>query len=282
MRLSLACFIATAVVAVLQWIPFTGIFLMFLMAPFWSVILINAGFLAMLFEAIMGHIPRWAVVIPLLYFGGYYTETAFQHIEVNREIEAFASRPIDRLKFDRKDAAINVDLSGDEIGANLLTRYGVSTVIRGGIGKDGLADVYRLKPDCTPDRQGISARSDRYAYQRRSLLFDSCIAHHREAYAGPIVNIKFGEDERAGDSTVAANRIVLAAPNGNQVAIDNGWYSPLSWFPMPIIGCGLNDQPPAWKCVAYFNHDRIPVPLSADGVRDPTTAIARALGLEGE
>jgi hypothetical protein len=73
-RLSLACFIATAVVAALQWVPFTGIFLMFLMAPLWSVVLINLGFLAMIFEAVMGLIPRWAIVIPLLYFGGYYTE----------------------------------------------------------------------------------------------------------------------------------------------------------------------------------------------------------------
>lgn len=281
MRISLACFIATAVVAALQWIPFTGIFLMFLMAPFWSVVLINVGFLAMIFEATMGLIPRWAVILPLLYFGGYYTEAVVQHIEVSREIAAVSSRPVDRLPFDVKDTAINVDLSGDEIGANLLTRYNAPIVIRGGIGKDGLADVYRLKPECTLDRESMSSGPSHNAYQRHSLLFDTCIAHHREAYAGPIVNVKLSEDGRAGDNTVAADRIVLAAPDGNHVAIDNGWYSPLSWFPMPIIGCALNDEPPAWKCFANFNHDRIPVRTSADGVRDPTTAVARALGLEG-
>jgi len=281
LRVSLACFIATAVVAALQWVPFTGIFLMFLMAPLWSVVLINTGFLAMIFEALTGLIPRWAIIIPLLYFGAYYTEAVLQHIEVDRQIAAFASRPIDRLKFDAKDTAINVDLSGDEIGDNLLTRYNVPIVIRGRIGKDGLADVYRLKPECTLDHEGMSSRSNRNEFQRRSLVFDPCIAHERETYTGPVVSIKSSEDGTAGNNTVASNRIVLTDPDGNHVAIDNGWYAPLSWFPMPIIGCGLNDQPSAWKCVANFNHARIPVPTSADGGRDPTAAVARALGLEG-
>ncbi|AYG69402.1 hypothetical protein CCGE531_25660 (plasmid) [Rhizobium sp. CCGE531] len=126
----------------------------------------------------------------------------------------------------------------------------------------------------------MSSRPGRNEFQRRSLIFDPCIAHLREAYIGPIVSIRSSEDARAGNNTVAEDRIVLTDPDGNHVAIDNDWYSPLSWFPMPIIGCGLNDQPPAWKCVVNFNHDRIPVPTSADGVRDPTAAVARALGLE--
>lgn len=281
LRVSFACFIATAVVAALQWIPFTGIFLMFLMAPLWSVVLINTGFLAMIFEAIMGLIPRWAIIIPLLYFAGYYTEAVLQHIEVRREIMAFSSRPIDRIKFDPKDTAINVDLSGDEIGHDLITLYNVPTVTRGGTDKDGLSDVYRLKPECKPDQTGTPSRPDRNEFQRRSLVFDPCIAHDRETYTGPMVSIKLSEDETTRNNPMAANRIVLTAPDGNHVTIDNGWYSPLSWLPMPIIGCGLNDQPPAWKCVANFNHDRIPVLRSANGVGSPTAAVAQVLGLKG-
>ena len=94
------------------------------------------------------------------------------------------------------------------------------------------------------------------------------------------MSIKSTEHGRKVTDTVAADRIVLTNPDGDQVTIDNGWYSPLSWFPMPIIGCGLNDEPPAWKCVAHFNHDRIPVLTSTDGVSGPAAAVARVLGLE--
>jgi hypothetical protein len=276
----LACFIAAAVVAALQWVPFTGIFLMFLMAPLWSVVLINAGFLAMIFEATMEMVPRWAIVIPVVYFGGYYAEAVLQHLEVSREIATLESNPADRLKFDANDAVINVDLLGDEIGHDLIAFYHVPAVIRGGIGQDGLADVYRLKPECKLAWEGSSSTPSRNEFLRRSLNFDPCIAKHREVYSGPIVNIKSAEYGEKVTDTVEADRIVLTSPDRNQVTIDNGWYSPLSWFPTPIIGCGLNDEPPAWKCVAHFNHDRIPVLTPIDGVSGPAAAVARVLGLE--
>ncbi len=267
-------------VAALQWVPFTGIFLMFLMAPLWSIVLINAGFLAMTFEAIVGMIPRWAVAIPLVYFGGYCAEAVVQHREVDRQIATLASKPAGHLKFDANEAVINVDLFGDEIGHDLIAFYHVPAVIRGGIGQDGLADVYRLKPECKLARAGISSTPSHNEFLQRSLNFDPCIVKHREVYSGLIVNIKSAEQGKRVRDTVNADRIVLTATDGNQVTIDNGWYSPLSWFPMPIIGCGLNDEPPAWKCVAHFNHDRIPVLTPIDGVSGPAAAVARVLGLE--
>ena len=55
----------TGLVFVLQLIPFTGIFLMFLLAPFWSVVTLNLGFVALAYEAATGRVPRVWLLAPI-------------------------------------------------------------------------------------------------------------------------------------------------------------------------------------------------------------------------
>jgi hypothetical protein len=69
---SLWFFVATAVVYLLQRFPPTGIFLMLFLAMFWSVILVNAGFIGIGIEALTGRVSLAWLLLPLLYFGGYY------------------------------------------------------------------------------------------------------------------------------------------------------------------------------------------------------------------
>ena len=81
---SLIWFAATGAVYLLQLFPYTGIFLMFALAPFWSVILVNVGFVSLALEALAR--PRhilW-LIAPALYFGGYAGAAYLSHAEFDR------------------------------------------------------------------------------------------------------------------------------------------------------------------------------------------------------
>jgi hypothetical protein len=69
--LSLILFVVTGVVYVLQTIPYTGIFLMFVMAPFWSVALVNVGFIGVAIEAAVGRVSRWWLIVPMVFYSAY-------------------------------------------------------------------------------------------------------------------------------------------------------------------------------------------------------------------
>ena len=62
------CFLFTAAVFLLQLFPLTGMLLMILAAPFWSVITINLGFILVIADVVAGTLPRWALALPVIYF----------------------------------------------------------------------------------------------------------------------------------------------------------------------------------------------------------------------
>lgn len=70
---SLGFFVVTAAVFLLQVIPVTGVFLMFALAMFWSIVLINAGMIGMAAEAALGRVSRWWLLLPLAFYGGYWS-----------------------------------------------------------------------------------------------------------------------------------------------------------------------------------------------------------------
>lgn len=69
---SLWFFAATLAVYLLQRFPLTGVFLMVVGAAFWSIILVNLGVIGIGAEALTGRVSRLWLLVPLLYFGGYY------------------------------------------------------------------------------------------------------------------------------------------------------------------------------------------------------------------
>ena len=63
---------AAVLVYVLQAIPFTGIFLMFLLAFYWPGFLLHVALVVTAIYAVTGYIRRAYILIPLLAYGGYY------------------------------------------------------------------------------------------------------------------------------------------------------------------------------------------------------------------
>ena len=81
---SLWWFVATGVVYLLRLFTYTGIFLMFALAMFWSVILVNVGFIALALEAVSRRGYLLWLVAPAFYFGGYLGAATMSHAEFAR------------------------------------------------------------------------------------------------------------------------------------------------------------------------------------------------------
>jgi hypothetical protein len=69
-KLWIGCFVFTAVAFLLQIPPIPGIFLMFVAAPYWSVVAINVGFALMVLDGIFDGLPKLALVFPAIWFAG--------------------------------------------------------------------------------------------------------------------------------------------------------------------------------------------------------------------
>ncbi len=88
---SLGFLIAAAIVVLLQAIPYTGIFLMFVGAMFWSILLVNAAMIGIAWEVWDGQVaPGW-LVLPGLYFGTYYAFFVWSRVAALRIARAFAA-----------------------------------------------------------------------------------------------------------------------------------------------------------------------------------------------
>jgi hypothetical protein len=72
----------------------------------------------------------------------------------------------------------------------------------------------------------------------------------------------------------------VKASDGTSQKLTGGYAAPLSWFPLPFIGCGLNSGAPSWHCTAEFSRN-IGQPLLSAPEHDRRTlsALANSLGL---
>ena len=75
----------------LQTFPFIGIVLMFMLAKFWSVALINAGMIGTAIEALTGRVSRWWLVLPVAFYGGYFAFAAADHRTLRQMSVSYAA-----------------------------------------------------------------------------------------------------------------------------------------------------------------------------------------------
>src|SRR5262245_43967592 len=76
---SLWWFVLTGAVYLLQVFPPTGLFLMFLVAPYWSIATVNLGFLSIILETVAGRINPYWLILPCAWFAGYTGAAYMSH-----------------------------------------------------------------------------------------------------------------------------------------------------------------------------------------------------------
>lgn len=300
-------FIATAIIFVLQWIPFTGIFLMLLLAPFWSIFTINAGFVSLGIEALIGRTSRLWLIAPLAWFGGYAVAAQLSEQSYTRlDAEIRAGNATSSIAFDPSLSVIVVKENANDLGAAAQTLmqhyrlpvvYSVSSPHRQTRRTNELpsldpayrayrvagADLCgRLRNDAQLRQARAYGHVIREGIGRQSVSTGLCSYTLPEEPTQPVTLVE-AKGEKLNSALLDGKivRVTITAPDGSHVGLRSGQAAPLRWLPMPAMGCALNSGAPSWSCFAGFMKQS-PRGLGGSSAwgRATVEVIAGSLGLE--
>lgn len=288
---SLWFFLITAVVYLLQRFPLTGVFLMIVGAAFWSILLINMGMLGLIVEALTGRAnPLW-LIVPALYFGGYYWAYLADRNALNlvtaeaARFNAGKSLPFDPV---RQDLAFGDPKDGMGLSpSQFVERYGLERAFGGDgrvyrVGTDETCALLRKKP--VFQSAGIFAnyitREGKRPYQRVGTGF--CTIQMPGQPDRPIVRITERQQEAKRGRMPYIQRDFSARDesDGATAAVRTYAAQPLKLIPMPVMGCALNSGAASWDCFHGFMRDRVELPAGRPRYSGGVPLLAAMLGLK--
>jgi hypothetical protein len=288
---SLIFLLVAAVWAALQAVPVVGLILMFVLAPFWSVLFINAAFVGTGVEAILGRVRRYWLMLPLLWFGGYACVAAGDHIamaSLGREFEQHNASV--KIPFDPSEHAL-VFRGGSSAATDMIDNYALPVAYDENANFKGASHIaYRLIDNaiCREIRDtratgdaGINVLwfHDTNGNGVTDSVFEKrfCNLQQPEDPAVPVYTVETQETKTSvGSLPVTLTTTTVTASDGRAFTLKGGFASPLGWLPMPVVGCL---QWTETKCDAAFWRNS-PTSLIAKKFRfSPDPSLARALGL---
>jgi len=228
---------------------------MVLGAPFWSIVTINAGFLLLGLEARKGIVSRFWLIAPLVWFGGYGLFAWRSHHEVN-EIAAKVAEYNSGKKVAFDPGRNSLVFDGAE---GIVQNYDLWIAYRNRekIGGKGYFGYFVADPStCVRLRQNERIWGyyiSKYDWKDYSRTLNSCViqaevapdraqvivsAHGSNSYVGKFIEYTI-TDLRVDGPLSGADLQVGSA-------------TPYSWFPLPQIGCFLNEGAGKWQCGAEF------------------------------
>lgn len=288
---SLWFFVATALIFLLQTSPFPGLYLMFLMAPLWSIAIINAGFIFLGIEVLTGKTYKVWLVAPLAWFLGYGYVAWKSHRTVKvleQQVSAFNGQR--RIAFDPVKQSLAID-SGfyrdNDFVRTLLEGYDLQVVYVANRGSRpvthtawrvsrtedcmSINDSHRFKTTIL----GVPLTAHYGLYPQ--LVANTCFCGTSEEPPSPAVtySVTARAEKRLGYLEYSLN-VVTLRDNSGSAEFQSVLATPYTWYPAPAMGCGLNSGNPSWDCHAAFLKDR-----SVWVVAKPADTIARALPQSG-
>jgi hypothetical protein len=260
---SLLFFAATGAVFLLQLFPYTGVFLMFLLAPFWPVVLVNLGFIGIALEAASGQVTRLWLILPTAWFGAYTWFAVADYGALERlQHDIAAANDSVRVTFNPSQQALVITDASDP--RFLVTNYALSVVYVRNTNRAGSshAAVRMVETEvCAKVRAGRSlSAAGIYTHgfhEGRLLERRFCVLRLPEDPTLPEVTVEV-DTRRAteGGLPVTLTTTTVTTSDGARHVLRGGHVAPLRWFPMPVIGCSLNSAAASWDCIAEFNRRR--------------------------
>lgn len=286
-------FVATGVVFVLQAIPVVGIFLMLMLAMFWSVVLINAGMIGTAIEAATGRVSRWWLLLPLIFYGGYWSFAALDH-QALRTIgndydaaDAHVSVPFDPARQALVFEGDGADGSWFVQNYNLPVAYSRNTNYPEAFRSSRMmASAICKKVSEAPALRAAAVYPswfhDGDAIDSRKLEKRFCELGMPERPTQPLVTVAHRTDQVfAGTLPVSRVTTTVTTPNGRRYILLGGTGAPLSWVPMPAMGCALNSGRAKWECEAGFMRNNFrPIVTGDTRYSRDSFVLAAALGLK--
>jgi hypothetical protein len=167
-KLWIGCFVFTAVAFLLQIPPIPGVFLMFVAAPYWSVVTINVGFALMVLDGIFDGLPKLALVFPAIWFAGYAAAAGVSHFEARRLAnEVLSDNSAKYLPFDasRDTLLVEPDNLRRDTGfalEQIIENYALDAAYRRFSGNENCPDVQMVALRSSGCAQGSGIHGERY------------------------------------------------------------------------------------------------------------------------
>ncbi len=286
---SVLFFLLTGLVLLLQLFPYTGIFLMFVGAAFWSVILVNLGFAGIAVEAVLGRVTRLWLIAPALWFGGAAAMHFASHAEFRRlEAELAARNAGTTLNIDpARRPIVLVETDWSVSASSIVQRYAVPAAYSAARG-DATTES-RLAPDAecrriSTDPAARAARINVHWFHEgdgrsRRLVQGLCVVTRPAAVPPQAIPVSVRREQVDSFVLPRTLRVVTAQPgDGAVVTRISATAQTFPLIPRPIMGCALNSARPAWQCFAGFARN------GAQSVGGPAgtveSLLAAALSLE--
>ena len=290
---SLVFFLVTGIVMLLQMIPIVGIFLMVMLAMFWSVLLINAGMIGIIFEAATHRVSRWWLVLPTVFYGGYYAVALSEHIMLARLGASYqAANSTISIPFDYSRQVLV--LRGDNWGDVLVTSYGLPLQYEATGTTHATYRSIRLAPRPMCARIEDSDALIEAGFRQNKIYDGSglsladrtvdarvCVLTAPGGPKQPTVTAeRLEERDLYGSMPIKRVRTFVRAADGGRFELLGGRAAPLSWFPLPVFGCALVSSVAEWQCDALFWRNIFTPILPGRSYGGPdTSALAKSLGL---
>ena len=249
---------AAVVVYVLQAIPFTGIFLMFVAAAYWPGFLLHLALVITFIYAVTGYIRRAHLLIPLVAYGGYYLAYANDlRLLDNQQAVLVRANSKQVLTFDPARMVL--------VGKNALRLVEIYTVP---VAYEPSSDVkegyyaWRIVPvaACRNTPRDTQNHID-VIYPWVQTHSDLCMLRMPEAPTLPkVVITRDGPElyDRPRDAgTFVLQKTSVSFRGRVMGAITFAAMDQLTALPWFVAGCFLNDGAASWDCVHQFQRSRV-------------------------
>jgi hypothetical protein len=298
----MGCFAFTAVVFLLQVLPVTGVILMFLAAPYWSVLTINLAFALMLLDAAAGDLPKHLIVFPVLWFVGYIVATGISHLKAYElAAEIISENSTASLPFDPQQDQLIIEpdnLRHDKIISDegLIQTYALNKIYRRFDGNPNCPSVQMVSLRSYSCGSGSSLEKDANgcptivnaitisngSYYNFKILKGVCLVYApvRALSLTSRVTVKRTAVRTLRGWTLEGNIQSFEVQRSSEqkiVRVKAGFILPLAWVPLPLLGCagGGSEE---WSCRFQFIRNDV-IFVGSEQNRGAQGAIARVLQL---
>jgi hypothetical protein len=287
---SLTWFLVTGLVFAFQAAPVAGDVMVLLLAPLWSILLVNIGFVAIAHEALSGKVARAWVILPAIWFGGYLALLGHETMTLSRvrhEVSMANARV--HASFDPKTGSLIVEhgfganADAEEGGAVWFLRsYGLPVVYAPSDLHEGASHMAfrRAIPEAC---RLVELRH--YARTAGISLLPGhgqpeapCVVGIPEDPTGPsvrVINASSIVNEGGLHTIASSSRIVQ--PEGPVLTVRGGQARMLGWFPLPVMGCDpFSGRRCSW---GLMRETYVPLHDPRSSIGSDGIALARALDL---
>lgn len=249
--------IASVGLFLLQLIPITGLFLMFMGAGFVNALLIYLFLVALFVEGVIGRLPRIVAIIPVVAVGAWYWAYQEQHRLLAEETPKLKSINVGKvMDFDPSTQS----LVFDDAGTNMVEYFVAHNRIPVAYAGDLAARLVPASQCSTMTSFHNGALAWVQSIQTSKLLTGEtalCMLSRHEAVEKTPVHIRQVDHatpglKRLGISEPSTDVVVNGKVVGELRKIVMNHIPPYPWF----VGCGLIDNPAAWVCATSFFEER--------------------------